>query len=105
MSESAAASVRSVRWKCRMGAAVLVLYCADSFLPALSFLAGVPAQGSLPALVGPLVQAAVVVLVLVHFLLPAVKRTTSGFSRGPLTVGLVAAILGGKFGASTYYPE
>src|SRR5262249_26256336 len=31
--------------------------------------------------------------------------TTSGFSRGPLAAGLVAAFLGGKFGASTYYPE
>lgn len=92
-------------WPVWVGATVLVLYCADSFLPALGFLAGVPAQGSLAALVGPLVQAAVVVLVLAHFLLPAVKRTTSGFSRGPLTVGFVVALLGGKFGAATYYPE
>jgi hypothetical protein len=92
-------------WAAWVGAAVLVLFCADSLLPALGLLRGVTSQGSLPALIEPLIQAALLVLVLVQFLLPAVKRTTSSFSRGPLTVGLIAAFLGGKLGTSFYYPE
>lgn len=92
-------------WPVWAGVAVLVLFGAESFLPGLGALTGVPGQGSLSDLIPPLLQAAILVLVLVHFLLPAVKQTTSRFSRGPLVLGLIAAFEGGKFATGAYFPE
>jgi hypothetical protein len=93
-------------WPVWVGAAVLVIFGASSFFPDVGHLGEEPAgQGPLSTLIPPLLQAGVLVLVFVHFLLPVVKRTTSRFSRGPLVLALVAAYAGGAFATSSYFPE
>jgi len=92
-------------WPVWVGAAVLVVFGASSFFPDVGRLGEAPGQGTLSALIPPLVQAAILVLVLVHFLLPVVKRTTSRFSRGPLVLGLIAAYEGGVYATFCYFPE
>jgi hypothetical protein len=93
-------------WPVWVGAAILVVFGASSFFPDVGRLVEAPSgQGPLSTLVPPLLQAGVLVLVLVHFLLPVVKRTTSRLSRGPLVLGLVAAHEGGACATAYYFPE
>lgn len=94
-----------MEWPVWLGAAVVMLFAANRYFPDSILSAPLPPNTSSQAVIPLLFQVGIILVVIVIYLSPSVKNLLSTKTRGPLALGAVGCLIGGRWAAIGYVPE
>lgn len=94
-----------MEWPVWLGAAVVMLVASNRWVPGSILSAPLPDGSGNQPLIPIMFQAGIVLVIIVILLLPSVKNLLSTKTRGPLALGAIGCLVGGRCAALGYAPE
>lgn len=94
-----------MEWPVWLGAAVVLLFIANRHFPDSILSVRLPTNNDHNAFIPLLFQGGIVLLIIVIYLSPSVKNLISTKTPGPLALGAVGCLLGGRWAALGFVPE
>src|SRR5262245_3883188 len=94
-----------MEWPVWLGAAVVMLVASNRWVPGSILSAPLPDGANNQPLIPIMFQAGIVLVIIVILLSPSVKNLLSTKTRGPLALGAIGCLVGGRYAALGYAPE
>lgn len=94
-----------MEWPVWLGAAVVLLFIANRYFPNTMLSVPLPSNNNNNAFIPLLFQGGIILLVIVIYLSPSVKNLITTKTPGPLGLGAVGCLVGGRYAALGYFPE